>query len=391
MKKIFFAMPLLALALASCDPSDIEGGSEWRNVAADQLKVSATPVQVDGKNSNQIHVVCNSPTNVAWQADQLIENTTNTVSADATIYFTKLGQNTVKCLTTNVGGTPEEKDLTVQVDTITYLTDDLKNRLCVGQTGGADHFGVGFNKALIKVEQDKNAQGRLGNKLNIVSNVNPVLCTFKWGTTTLDKNIGSLTVYDIDKPLKLSVDIMDAAGNTKTIDLGEYTAQTYTEAPAEIKLITGCDPKDPTTANATKTWVLSAGNNWGNGASTDAAGSWWTTDVTGQGGSYGEMTFSWKDGTLTTTIYDESNQRGDKSGTGTFKLDFSARNTSTNVICNLITSGSGNIVFPYIINENYKESHNFEITKVTDEDLYIRAQHTTPGGEGTFWHFVVKK
>ena len=68
MKKIFFAMPLLALALASCDPSDIEGGSEWRNVAADQLKVSATPVQVDGKNSNQIHVVCNSPTNVAWQA-----------------------------------------------------------------------------------------------------------------------------------------------------------------------------------------------------------------------------------------------------------------------------------------------------------------------------------
>ena len=90
-------MPLLALALASCDPSDIEGGSEWRNVAADQLKVSATPVQVDGKNSNQIHVVCNSPTNVAWQADQLIENTTNTVSADATIYFTKLGQNTVKC------------------------------------------------------------------------------------------------------------------------------------------------------------------------------------------------------------------------------------------------------------------------------------------------------
>ena len=122
MKKIFFAMPLLALALASCDPSDIEGGSEWRNVAADQLKVSATPVQVDGKNSNQIHVVCNSPTNVAWQADQLIENTTNTVSADATIYFTKLGQNTVKCLTTNDGGTPEEKDLTVQVDTITYLT-----------------------------------------------------------------------------------------------------------------------------------------------------------------------------------------------------------------------------------------------------------------------------
>ena len=338
MKKIFFAMPLLALALASCDPSDIEGGSEWGDVAADQLKVSVTPVQVDGKNSNQIHVVCNSPTNVAWQADQLIEKTTNTVSADATIYFTKLGQNTVKCLTTNDGGTPEEKDLTVQVDTITYLTDDLKNRLCVGQTGGADHFGVGFNKALIKVEQDKDAQGLPGNKLNIVSNVNPVLCTFKWGTTTLDKNIGSLTVYDMGKPLKLSVDIMDAAGNTKTIDLGEYTAQAYTEAPAEIKLITGCDPKDPTTANATKTWVLAAGNNWGNGASTDAAGSWWTTDVTGQGGSYGEMTFSWKDGTLTTTINDESNQRGDKSGTGTFKLDFSARNTSTNVICNLITT-----------------------------------------------------
>ena len=393
MNKILFAAPLLALALASCNPSDIEGGSEWSDVPADQLQVSATPIQVNGKNSNQVHVVCSSPTNVYWQADQLIENTTNTVSADATIYFTKLGQNTVKCLTTNNGGTPEEKDLTVQIDTITYLTDDLKTRLCIGQTGAPDHFGTTFNKDLIKVEQDKDANGKLGNKLNIVSNVNPVLCTFHWGTTTLDKNIGSLTTYSLDTPQELTVDIMDAAGNKKTIDLGSYTAKTYTDAPAEIQLITGCDPKDPATANNTKTWVLGEGNFWGNGDNTSPTGFWWSTDVTGQGGSYGEMTFSWKDGTITTHIDDESNERGDKSGTCTFKLDFSTRNAGTNLICNLITTGTGNIVFPYIINENYKECHNFEITKVTDTDLYIRAQHTESGHgtEATWWHFVVKK
>ena len=66
------------------------------------------------------------------------------------------------------------------------------------------------------------------------------------------------------------------------------------------------------------------------------------------------------------------------------------RNESTNVICTLTTAGGGNIVFPYLINEDYYETHTFEVTKVTENEMWIRAQHVTNSntGEGTFWHFV---
>ena len=346
-------MPLLALALTSCDPSKIDGGAEWADVAADQLVVSATPITVDGKNSNEIHVVCSSPTNVAWQTDQLIEGTKTVVSADAKTYVTQLGTRTVRCLTTNTGGAPVMKELTVKIDTITYLTSDISNRLCVGKTGGADHFGTTFNANDIKVKQKKTADGKPGNTLVVESNTNPVLCTFDWGGTVLTNNIGEITIYQLGVAKDLTLTTLDAAGNTKT-------------------------------------WKLEAGNNWGNGSSGDKQASWWTTDVTGQGGSYGTMTFDFTKGTITKVIADESNKRGDKSSTGTFKLDFGTRNESTNVICTLTTAGGGNIVFPYLINEDYYETHTFEVTKVTENEMWIRAQHVTNSntGEGTFWHFV---
>lgn len=383
-------MSLLALALTSCDPSKIDGGAEWADVAADQLVVSATPITVDGKNSNEIHVVCSSPTNVAWQTDQLIEETKTVVSADAKTYVTQLGTRTVRCLTTNTGGAPVMKELTVKIDTITYLTSDISNRLCVGKTGGADHFGTTFNANDIKVKQKKTADGKPGNTLVVESNTNPVLCTFDWGGTVLTNNIGEITIYQLGVAKDLTLTTLDAAGNTKTYKLGTYTAVDYSDAPAEIKLITGCDPTDATTYSNTKTWKLEAGNNWGNGSSGDKQASWWTTDVTGQDGSYGTMTFNFTKGTITKVIADESNKRGDKSSTGTFKLDFGTWNESTNVICTLTTAGGGNIVFPYLINEDYYETHTFEVTKVTENEMWIRAQHVTNSntGEGTFWHFV---
>nr|MBP7472413.1 hypothetical protein [Prevotella sp.] len=391
MKNIFLAIPLLALALASCDPSYVDDGSEWSNVSKDQLQLSATAVQVDNKNSNLIHVVCKSPTNVAWQADQLIEKTTNTVSADDTIYFTKLGSQTVKCLTSNTG-TMDTTELSVQVDTISYITSAISDRLCIGKTGAPSYFGTSFNKNLITVKQRTSLAGKLGNSLEITSNVNPVLCTFKWGGVTMDKNIGVLTQYALNTPSELTVTIENAAGKSETYSLGTYTAADYSDAPSEIKLLTNCDPTDVSTYSNSKTWVLSSGNNWGNGNSTDAQSGWWSTDVTGQGGSYGSMTLSFMDGKLTKTIDDPTNARGDKSSVGSFALDFGAANASKNIVCTLTTSGEGNIVFPYLINENYYETHKFEITKITSKELYLRAQHiTNPStGEGTFWHFVAK-
>ena len=47
MKKILFAIPFLAMAMTACDPSEIEGASEWGAISADQVQATATPVQVD--------------------------------------------------------------------------------------------------------------------------------------------------------------------------------------------------------------------------------------------------------------------------------------------------------------------------------------------------------
>ena len=71
MKKLIFAIPFMALAMTACNPSDIEGGSEWAAITADQIQVTATPAQVDGKNGNVIHVVSASPVVTAWDAPQL--------------------------------------------------------------------------------------------------------------------------------------------------------------------------------------------------------------------------------------------------------------------------------------------------------------------------------
>lgn len=390
MKKIFFAMPLLALALASCDPSDIDGGSEWEKFDTNNLQVTATPKQVDGKNSNQVDVVCSSPVNVAWEADQLAESKTHTVASAATIYFTQLGKQKVRCLTTNVGGAPDTTYYEVQIDTISYLSTELTNRLCIGTTGAPDHFGIGFNKDAIVFKQTVCNNGKKGNSIVVSQNNNPVLCTFKWGNGKMTTSVGKLTTYALGES-DLTVDVLDAAGNSHTVNLGKFNAEDYSDLPAAITQITGYDPV--TSPNATKTWKLEEGNNWGNGGNNDKAGSWWTTDVTGQGGSYGTMTFDFPNGKLTKVVSNEANKNGDKSGVGTFNLDFSKTNEATNVICGLTTKGS-NIVFPYLINEAYKETHTFEVVSISDKDMWIRAQHSAGNSstwEGTFWHFYVVK
>ena len=173
------------MAMTACNPSEIDGGSEWGALSADQVQASATPIQVDGKNGNKIHVVNTSPVVSAWDVDQLIENTTHTVATEGEVYVTKIGTNVIRCLTTNIGGTPTTKEVTVEVDTISYITPAISDRLCIGKDGAPKYFGKGYSASKIVLEQtiDKTS-GKPGNSITIKSNPNPALCTFKWGTGT---------------------------------------------------------------------------------------------------------------------------------------------------------------------------------------------------------------
>ena len=386
MKKIFFAIPFMALAMTACNPSDIEGGSEWAAITADQIQVTATPAQVDGKNGNVIHVVSASPVVTAWDAPQLIENTTHTVTTEGDIYVTRLGTNTITLSATNTGGAPVTKEITVQVDTISYITDAIKNRLCIGKTGAPDHFGIGFDVSKVIIEQETTEDGTPGNKIKVTSNINPTLCTFKWGSGTMDTNIGDLITYDLGDDMDLTLEVLQADGSIKNFNLGKFSAKEYTFFPKEITLLTGYHPTESPTA--TKTWTLVDENNWGNGGNNDQKPSWWTTTVNGQGGSNGTITFDFANSTLTKVIFDESNKAGDKGGSGAFKLDFASANASANILFRLNTTEPGNIIYPIMINQGDYHPTVYDVTLLTEKDLILRAQHTNDNTwEGCFWVF----
>lgn len=100
------------------------------------------------------------------------------------------------------------------------------------------------------------------------------------------------------------------------------------------------------------------------------------------------MTFDYAAGTLVKVIDDPDNERGDQSGSGTFSLDFST--ATDDIVCTLETGGGSNIVFPYLINENYAETNTFQVVSLTDDDMWLCAKHissTASADEGTFWHF----
>lgn len=268
----------------------------------------------------------------------------------------------------------------------TLQQDALSERLCIGTEGAPDHFGTGFDPDAIVIEQSICSNGKKGNSLTITANTNPVLCTFNWGTGSMDTNVGKLTYYGLGEDIELTVDILAADGSAHTYSLGTYTAEDYSDLPEAITQITGWHPEDSPTG--TKTWQLSVdGDQWGNGQY-GSLSTWWTTTVESQGGSTGTMTFDYAAGTLTKVIDDETNERGDCSGSGTFSLDFST--ATDDIVCTLETGGESNIVFPYLINEDYAETRTFQVVSLTDNELWLCAQHIDPSAsadEGTFWHF----
>lgn len=392
MKKIYLAIPLLAMAMTACNPSEIDGGSEWGALSADQVQASATPIQVDGKNGNKIHVVNTSPVVSAWDVDQLIENTTHTVATEGEVYVTKIGTNVIRCLTTNIGGTPTTKEVTVEVDTISYITPAISERLCIGKEGAPKYFGKGYSASKIILEQtiDK-VSGKPGNSITIKSNPNPALCTFKWGSGTMTTNVGKIVNYELDVEHDLTVEFLDATGKKETVSLGKFTAAAFSDLPEGIKLLTGYDPVEAPTA--TKTWELVPANNWGNGGNNDKKPSWWTTTVEGQGGSNGTLTFDFPNSMLTKVIFDEGNSAGDKSGSGKFSLDFSTTDESKNILFTLKTTEPGNIIYPIMINQGDYHPTVYDVTVISENELVLRAQHTNDATwEGCFWVFqAVKK
>jgi hypothetical protein len=302
MKKIFFALSMLTLLYTSCDPSTDSGSTGFsENVTAESVDAKATPVQVNGKNSNRIIIENHSPITSQWSADQLAEGTVTSSKAYDTIYVTKVGANTVTMHCKNVA-VDFTKDFTVNVDEITYLSAELQKRLCVtgsegnytstvGEFAGQPvQFGTAFDAGKVKVIQEVK-EGKKGNVFT-VENGNGVLSNWaitKEGTNeaagTATLNGDQLMVVEEGK-FNITLTYTKADGTQETYNAGSFDVESLTTKPELLEYLAGGEDGDGTT---TWEWNDKASGVWGNGSFGSGNGpQWWTvsyTDIEGQGSS----------------------------------------------------------------------------------------------------------
>lgn len=123
-EKIFYFLFVLAVVIVACDPME-DRDTMTGTVSADELDLSATPIVVDGMNTNKVVLENHSPVLSWWDYGLgTSQNATDTiklvVAGTATITFTGL----------NGDGSEVSKELTVDVDTLYYEVDPQWGYLC---------------------------------------------------------------------------------------------------------------------------------------------------------------------------------------------------------------------------------------------------------------------
>ena len=288
-------------AFTACDPLTEDYTLDGSTIPADELKLSVTAKQVDGKNSNTIVMENNSPILSEWTVDGKKQQK---AYAEATVSFT--GTHTVKFRGMNANAqTFTEKEFNVQVDTIAVIPDDIATRLCIGQTGAPTYFGTTVDTSKISVSVNEGVV--------TVVNPNPVLTNWEMAGVTADKNIAQLKMT---KPgtFNLKATFTLANGKQVTVDLGPVKVKPF-NLPEIVMNLVGKDGK--------KTWTWDDKNFFGfGGYAASMSPDWFSYDAAtmelyaGYFGMTGEST-----GSMTLDV--EGNFSVAPTGrTGTFTYDF---------------------------------------------------------------------
>lgn len=283
MNKLYIAMAAAALAgLTACDPDkdDIGSGFDASGITADNIQATATPIVVDGKNTNKIVVECTSPITVQWTVDQLIEASTLSSKSYDTLLVTKTGNVDIALKAYN-RVTDINKVLTVKVDVLSTLTSAITDRL--GEDVNAFDDSWSDDKVTIEQETDGGIKGNVWT----VSNKNGVLT--EWFLIDKDtKEVKTSSTLNSDKLLVISdkgnyeitMKRYYTTGASDSISLGSYEVTGWTTKPEVVEFLSGDNNKT--------TWKWYTGNAavWGNGPWASGNGpAWWTVnlaDIDGQ-------------------------------------------------------------------------------------------------------------
>jgi hypothetical protein len=396
MKKILFVAPLLAALFVACDPTTEDGGSGFNeNVTASNVEATATPVVVNGKNTNLIVVENKSKINCQWRAGQLIEDSTISAKTYDTIYVTKTGTNAINFIGVN-SVSRFTKAIDVSVDNIYYLTSTLQKRLCVSGSAGnyvstddgstKMELGNSFDINKVKVTQSVTEDGKLGNVLK-VRNYNGVLSNWTFDKTSSDKNNFDLLYVTKPGTYDLTLTYTMANGTSKTITVGTYTVEALTYVPEELELLGG------TSGKSWKWFKESADGVWGNGGFMEStAPSWWKVqyaDIDGQAASKGTIANDGS-GVVGTFNMNKLTYTKNNGASGSFVYDLTDH-AKEGWDKGSITFKGVNIPMGYLVNNGNAIPEKYYVVKLTSKYLTLCAPEPGAGDGGTawFWCFVV--
>lgn len=409
MKKIFFALSMLALLYTSCDPTSDSGSTGFmENVTAESVDAKVTPVVVNGKNSNRVVIENHSPITSQWSADQLAEGAVTSSKAYDTIYVTKLGANTVNLHCKNLA-VDFTKDFNINVDEITYLSSELMTRLCVeGSEGNYKstcesfkgqpvQFGTSFDAAKVKVTQEVK-DGKKGNVF-VVENANGVLSNWSITKEGTEEAAGTATAND-DKLMvveegtyTIKLTYTKADGTEATYNAGSFVVEDLTTKPELLNYLAGGEGGEGKT---TWEWNEKASGVWGNGPFGSGNGpQWWAvsyTDIEGQGS--GKVGGAARNGSHAYFTID-TNAKTATNGDGT------TLPIKINVLEHKDASwDKGTISFPTVTNDNFvipmgvnvnegnAAFQKYYVLVASDDELVLTAAESNGSNA---WFYVFKK
>lgn len=125
MKKSIIYLSVLALAVFyACSPIEDRDSNDMP-ISADELDVSATPVVINGKNSNKVVVSNHSPVLSEW--DYGVGKTTK---SEDTVTLVVLGTTTIKFTGLNPDGSYVSKEIDVNVEELSFPVAPEWGYLC---------------------------------------------------------------------------------------------------------------------------------------------------------------------------------------------------------------------------------------------------------------------
>lgn len=378
-KSLIYSLLLAAMAFTACDPIEDRldiGGA----ISADDLELSATPIVVDGLNSNEVIVENNSPTLSRWVSDR-----SQIQSSYGIVIFDYIGTRDVQFTARNANGDQSDVTLTVEVDTMTNLTSSMEDRLGIEYNedgslnkdvmpyylGNADYNSADY----VSIVQE----GDTGNKLTLVCEA-PYLCNWTFGTSTSAQNKCELLVTNVGT-YTVSLDVTKADGTViEDYYTQEIVVESLTTVPEALINIFGNFLEDPT---VTKTWRwASEGKVWDIGPNhgfLEPGTGWWSQTYEEMAPRQdGTMTFSFADMSLTKVVTQDNGDTGDGIGTHVGSVNYDLVEESGYSVGNLYLDGI-TILYGINVNGGNAPYTTLSIVSATENTLILGGDESVGG------------